>query len=261
MTSQSQIAEVAEHFEQAHRTWDEVYQDGQPGGYLLRTRLRRAMELVQRHAAGPGRALDLGCGCGPASVELAKMGHEVVGLDLSPTMVERARRQAARAGLADRCRFQCADVAATDLPAHWFDVIVALGFIEYFDEPRAMLQRIRQWLCPEGIVILQTSNRLRLTHLLKGKARRRVQRNGAGLWSRQYSPGEIAAEARACGLKRVDYRGHSIGPLKIGGVFLPGYRGAVWLERRLDEIANLPACRVLGCLGTSFVSAFRPIPS
>ena len=261
MVSQSQIAEVTEHFDRAYRTWHDVYQQRQAEGYLLQTRLARAIELVQRHAPGPGRALDLGCGCGPASLALAGMGHTVLGVDVSTAMVEQASREASRAGLADRCRFQCADVGVMDLEAGSFDIIVALGFIEYFDEPKALLSRMRQWLAPTGILVLQISNRLRLTYLLDGRSRQTVQKNGAGLLSRQYSPGEIAVAAGACGLRRVDYRGHSIGPLKIGGHFLPGYRAAVWLDRRMDQIANLRCCRALGRLGTSFISVFRRIPS
>jgi cyclopropane fatty-acyl-phospholipid synthase-like methyltransferase len=185
------------------------------------------------------------------------MGHAVLGMDVSPAMVEQASREADRAELADRCRFQCADVGMLDPEAGSFDIIVALGFIEYFDEPKAILSRMRQWLSPAGVLVLQVSNRLRLTYLLDGRSRQLVQRNGAGLLSRQYSPGEIAAAARACGLRRVDYRGHSIGPLKIGGHFLPGYRAAMWLDRRMDQIANLRCCRALGRLGTSFISVFR----
>ena len=148
-----------------------------------------------------------------------------------------------------------------DLAPGSFDIIVALGFIEYFDEPEVVLGRMRRWLGPAGILVLQVSNRLRLTYLLDGRNRHSVQRNGAGLLARQYSPGEIAAAARACGLRRVDYRGHGIGPLKIGGHFLPGYRAAMWLDRRMDQIANLRCCRALGRLGTSFISVFRRIPS
>ncbi len=261
MPCQSQIAEVTRHFDQASQAWHDVYHNDQTDGYALRTRLSRALDLVQRHGLPGGRVLDLGCGCGPASLELARRGHEIVGLDVSPAMIANANKRADEARLADRCRFECADIAAIELDAHSFDIIVALGFIEYFDEPTTMLTRMRQWLKPDGVLVLQISNRLRLTNFLERRTGERLRRNGAGLLTRQYTPGEIAQAAAACGLGRIDYRGHSIGPLKIGHRYLPGFRAAIWLERRMDEIADVPAFRALGRLGTSVISVFRPTTS
>lgn len=51
---------------------------------------------TQRFPAPLGRALDVGCGSGHWSVELAKRGWDVVGIDLVATAVRRARRLAAQ---------------------------------------------------------------------------------------------------------------------------------------------------------------------
>jgi SAM-dependent methyltransferase len=61
----------------------------------------------------PGRALDLGCGRGLHSVQLAKRGWEVTGVDFIPRAIAAARRHATTAGL--RVTFVEGDV--TDLPA------------------------------------------------------------------------------------------------------------------------------------------------
>src|SRR5690606_33465644 len=42
----------------------------------------------------PGRVLDAGCGTGRVAVELARRGHDVVGVDLDPSMLAVARREA-----------------------------------------------------------------------------------------------------------------------------------------------------------------------
>ena len=70
-TCQSQITQVSAVFEQSHQYWQDVYQDDQPDGYLLRTRLSLAMELCRKHLAGSGRVLDLGCGGGGYSPQLS----------------------------------------------------------------------------------------------------------------------------------------------------------------------------------------------
>jgi SAM-dependent methyltransferase len=53
---------------------------------------------TQRLPAPLGRVLDIGCGGGHWSVELARRGWEVVGIDLAATAVRRARNLVARTG-------------------------------------------------------------------------------------------------------------------------------------------------------------------
>jgi SAM-dependent methyltransferase len=57
-----------------------------------------------------GFALDLACGRGAASVWLARLGLEVLGVDISRVALDRARGLAARFGVSGRCRFQLADL-------------------------------------------------------------------------------------------------------------------------------------------------------
>lgn len=55
--------------------------------------------LEQELGLCPGaRVLDLGCGAGRHSIELARRGYEVVGVDISPFMLEAARARASAAG-------------------------------------------------------------------------------------------------------------------------------------------------------------------
>ena len=57
-------------------------------------------DLVARLGPRPGeRWLDVGCGAGAVSMRAARGGADVTGLDLSPVMIETARRRATEAGL------------------------------------------------------------------------------------------------------------------------------------------------------------------
>src|SRR5689334_4244429 len=56
----------------------------------------------------PVRVLDLGCGDGTTAVPLARMGAEVVGIDIASNLVEAGKKRAAEAGL-DRLQFQEGD--------------------------------------------------------------------------------------------------------------------------------------------------------
>ena len=58
-----------------------------------------------------GDVLDVGCGEAAISLTLAELGHTTVGLDLSPTAIELARREAAKWGLDARATFEVADIS------------------------------------------------------------------------------------------------------------------------------------------------------
>src|SRR5204862_3374991 len=56
----------------------------------------------------PLRVLDLGCGDGTTAIPLARLGAEVVGIDIARNLVEAGNKRAAEAGLS-RLKFQEGD--------------------------------------------------------------------------------------------------------------------------------------------------------
>lgn len=67
--------------------------------------------LLEGLGLRPGaRLLDAPCGIGRHATRLAKMGYEVVGVDLSPRYVARARERAEQAGVADRTTYVVGDL-------------------------------------------------------------------------------------------------------------------------------------------------------
>jgi SAM-dependent methyltransferase len=83
--------------------------------------------LVQRIGITPGlKVLDLGCGDGTTALPAAKLGAEVLGVDIARNLVEAGNRRAAEHGLAN-CTFREGD--ATNLqpiPDQAFDVVVSI---------------------------------------------------------------------------------------------------------------------------------------
>ena len=69
------------------------------------------------------RILDVGCGAGFFSVLLAKEGHRVTGVDLTPDMIENAKILAAEEN-AD-CEFIVMDAENVDFPDETFDVVIS----------------------------------------------------------------------------------------------------------------------------------------
>ena len=90
------------------------------------------------------RFLDVGCGNGLYSVELGKKGAAgVLGLDISPVMIERCRQSASKEGLED-----CLSFIQTDLlqyePDSNFDVSYGIGLFDYISEPLPVLRKMRE---------------------------------------------------------------------------------------------------------------------
>jgi len=73
----------------------------------------------------PRSVLDAGCGTGRVAIELARRGVEVVGVDVSRSMIEQARRQA------PALKWVQSDLACMDLGGQ-FDVVVLAGNVPLF---------------------------------------------------------------------------------------------------------------------------------
>jgi SAM-dependent methyltransferase len=81
-----------------------------------------------------GHALEIGCGTGTNAVWLAARGLDVLGVDVSPRAVERAR---ARAGATAGANFAVLDFLVDDPPGGPFDLVFDRGCFHVFDEPEA----------------------------------------------------------------------------------------------------------------------------
>jgi ubiquinone/menaquinone biosynthesis C-methylase UbiE len=94
-----------------------------------------ALNLALEDVVSPERILDLGTGTGVVAKALAERYPEadVVGIDLSPAMIEEARRKLPPA-LAPRVDFQVGDAAELVSPDGDFDLVVLSNMIPFFDE-------------------------------------------------------------------------------------------------------------------------------
>ena len=116
----------------------------------------------------PARLLDMGCGTGRHSVELAKRGYVMTGVDLSDGMLDEARRAAEQAGV--EIEFIQADATMVTLePIHDGALCVcegAFGLLGTGDDPTrqalAILRNINAALKPGGRLLLTALNGLKM---------------------------------------------------------------------------------------------------
>ena len=119
--------------------------------------------VEQLDLAPGGRILDLACGHGRISLELARRGYAVTGLDLSPRSLALARAAAEHEGL--RVDWVHADMR--EIPAGTpFDAVVnvftAFGYFDDEVENRRVLEGVERALAPGGRLLIDTINLLGL---------------------------------------------------------------------------------------------------
>ena len=122
--------------------------------YLADMILGRYFRFVRDHACGP-RLLDVGSGPGHISLELARNGFDVTGLDLSPESVAGAQRIATdNPYTEDFGSLTYVEGSVMEWqPDELFDTISFVGSLHHFDDPAVVLDRVKSFLRPGGRLI------------------------------------------------------------------------------------------------------------
>jgi len=111
--------------------------------------------LVRSLGVTPGlKVLDLGCGDGTTAIPEAKLGADVLGVDISRPLVEAGNRRAKEMGLAN-CRFQEGDACAlTDLKDKSFDLVVSIFGAMFAPKPMDVAKEMVRVTKPGGRIVM-----------------------------------------------------------------------------------------------------------
>jgi SAM-dependent methyltransferase len=103
----------------------------------------------------PGRILDLGCGPGLYTEQLARRGHDCVGVDFAPASIAYARDRAYTGGLS--CVYLEGDMRSLDAGEGFDAVLLINGELNAFtpDDAAAILRRARSGLRPGGTLVTE----------------------------------------------------------------------------------------------------------
>lgn len=116
-------------------------------------RMRRLRQVLDQLAPG-SHVLDLGCGSAePAGVEIIKK-HRLTGVDISTTQVALAREKVPEGNFLE------ADMGTLSFEAATFDAVVSFYAFDQVprDEWLSLLERIREWLRPGGLLLFSAED-------------------------------------------------------------------------------------------------------
>jgi 2-polyprenyl-6-hydroxyphenyl methylase/3-demethylubiquinone-9 3-methyltransferase len=102
-----------------------------------------------------GSILDVGCGGGFLSNELARQGYKVTGVDLSPESLKVARAY----DVTKSVSYQEADAFKLPFPDASFDALTAMDFLEHVERPDLVIKEFSRVLKPGGLFFFHTFNR------------------------------------------------------------------------------------------------------
>lgn len=110
------------------------------------------------------RALDVGCGGGFLAEELARLGCQVTGVDLSEATLQVARAHAARGGLEIEYRRASGD--ALPFSDASFDLVYCCDVLEHVPDVERVVRESARVLRPGGIYLFDTINRTVRSNLI-----------------------------------------------------------------------------------------------
>jgi ArsR family transcriptional regulator len=138
------------------------------------------------------QVVDLGCGDGALTLEIARFAKRVVGVDRRPALLRGARATARRAG-AKNVSFRKADMQSLPYEDGRFDLAVLSQSLHYASDPAAALIEAARVVAPGGRVLVvdllphdEVWVRERLDHIVLG-----------------FTPGRLRELLRGAGLRRV----------------------------------------------------------
>ena len=134
-------------------------------------RMKSILEMTKKNLVNENKIImDIGCGSGEINLELAKLGYQGEGVDISQTMIELAKK---KLEYYPQWKFEVGSILDYNFERK-YDLVIASGLIEYFKNEDTVLDNLYKIIKPNGILIINVSNIFGystslnyLTHFLK----------------------------------------------------------------------------------------------
>lgn len=152
------------------------------------------IEEIIRREYRPGKpelVLDLGSGTGSMTLELARRGYDMTGVDFSPEMLDIARERADREGLSDRMLWLCQDMRSFELYGTVDVTVCCLDGINHLTSPSDLSKcfaLVHNYLVPDGIFIFDVNGRHKFENVYGTTTYAMEENGGVCIWQNDYNP-------------------------------------------------------------------------
>jgi len=158
---------VNAYFDAESTFWKEIYRKEDLYSVIHQERRGVAIKFFEDLALPKNtRILEIGCGAGFTTVDIARHGYTVEAVDSAESMVVLTRQNALESGLEKRITAKVDDIHNLDFPDRSFGVVIALGVAPWIADLNTAVKEILRVLEPGGHLIMNVDNRYRLNHLL-----------------------------------------------------------------------------------------------
>jgi 2-polyprenyl-6-hydroxyphenyl methylase/3-demethylubiquinone-9 3-methyltransferase len=155
--------------------------------------------------------LDVGCGGGILTEELAKQGAQATGLDVDARIIEVATWHSEKSNVA--ISYQCSPI---EMFSHTpFDYITCLEMLEHVNHPELIIENCARLLKPQGLLFLSTINRTLSAYakvIVGAEYVLRILPRQTHDFKKFIKPSELAAIARSSGFALVGMQGIDYNP-------------------------------------------------
>ncbi len=266
-------AAVDAFFDRDAGAWDAIYSARDVFSVIHQLRQATALAwLDETNLAAGTPVLEVGCGAGHATVEMARRGFIVTAFDSAPGMVERADANIRRRGLERNVSLGVADVHDPPFETGAFGLVIALGVLPWLHSPGIALTAMARMVRPGGYLIANVDNARRLNVYLDPRSAPLLRPLRDALHARRRSTAGDAASADATrqrcsqfdamlaerGLVKVRTATLGFGPFTFWGKPVFSDRVAVALHRKVQRLADARAPFVRGWGAQYLVLARRP---
>ncbi|HZT70136.1 MAG TPA: class I SAM-dependent methyltransferase [Terriglobia bacterium] len=246
---------VTEYFDAESSYWDGLYNGNDVFAVIHQQRRLMALKYFDELALPQrDRILEVGCGAGLLTVDLARRGYKVEALDRVKSMVDLTKRNARNFGVHERINAHIADVCRLPFQNGTFRCLIALGVVPWVTAINDALKEISRVVAPGGYVIINADNRYRLNHILdlarmpalaglKGKLKKALEKYGLRKPSKEpdvyrHSYTEFRELLASVGLMVIKHHTIGFGPFSFFRYEPFSDSFAVSLHNRLQHLAD-----------------------
>ena len=137
----------------------------------------------------PELVLDLGCGTGKMTLELARRGYDMTGIDYSPEMLDIARGEAEKSG--QDVLWLCQDMREFELYGTVDAAVCCLDCINHLEDEvdlEKCFNLVHNYLIPDGIFIFDINGKYKFENIYADNTYAMEEDGGMCVWENYYDP-------------------------------------------------------------------------